>query len=137
MTARRSIAPLLAAALAILLLLSCFSDRTSIVAPDGDGCEVPASAIGPGQAVVFIRNFAFFPDTIRIRAGTRVTWVNCESSEVEPHTSTANASTANADTWNSGPIAPGESFAQTFTAAGTSGYFCIPHRFMIGAVVVE
>jgi plastocyanin len=132
MTARRSIAPLLAAALAILTLLSCFSDRTSIVAPDGDGCEVPASAIGPGQAVVFIRNFAFFPDTVRISAGTRVTWVNCESSEVEPHTSTADAGT-----WNSGPIAPGESFAQTFTAAGTNGYFCEPHPFMIGAVVVE
>jgi plastocyanin len=131
----RSIAPLLAAALVALPLLSCFSDRTAIVAPGGDGCEVPASAIGPDQAVVFIRGFAFFPATIRIAPGTRVTWVNCESEEVEPHTSTA-ASTAES-TWDSGLIAPGESFAQTFTATGTNGYFCIPHPFMVGAVIVE
>jgi plastocyanin len=93
---------------------------------------VPASAIGPGRAVVFIRNFAFAPDTLRIRPGTRVTWVNCETPSIEPHTSTASDGT-----WNSGPIAPGESFAETFTAAGMNGYFCQPHPSMIGAIIVE
>lgn len=132
MTATRSTAALIAAALVSLPLLSCFSDRTAIVGPEGDGCEVPASAIGPDRAVVFIRDFAFFPDTIRIAAGTRVTWVNCEAPAVEPHTSTANAGT-----WNSGLIAPGESFAETFTATGEHGYFCQPHPSMIGAVIVE
>jgi plastocyanin len=129
----RSIAPLLAATLLALPLISCFSDRTTVVAPDGDGCEVPAAAIGPDRTVVFIRDFAFFPDTIRIASGTRVTWVNCEPDDVEPHTSTASPP----GTWDSGPIAPGESFAETFTATGTNGYFCQPHPFMIGAVIVE
>ena len=128
----RSIAPLLAATFLALPLMSCFSDRTTVVAPDGDGCEVPAAAIGPDRTVVFIRDFAFFPDTIRIAPGTRVTWVNCEPDAVEPHTSTATAGT-----WDSGPIAPGESFAETFTATGIYGYFCQPHPFMIGAVIVE
>lgn len=132
MTAGRWIRPPLAAALALLPLLSCISERSSIVAPDGDVCEVPASAIGTDRAVVFIRNFAFLPDTLRVRPGTRVTWVNCEPATIEPHTSTATA-----DTWDSGSIAPGESFARTFTVAGTNGYFCEPHPFMIGAVVVE
>lgn len=129
---RKPIASLLALALAVLPLLSCFSDRSTVVAPDGDGCEVPASAIGPGQAVVFIRDFAFFPQTVRISAGTRVTWVNCEPENIEAHTSTATDGT-----WNSGLIASGESYAETFTATGTNQYFCQPHPFMTGSVVVE
>lgn len=131
MTAK-PVASLLALALAVLPLLSCFSDRSTILAPGGDGCEVPASVIGPGQAVVFIRNFAFFPQTLRISPGTRVTWVNCEAATVEAHTSTATTGT-----WNSGLIAPGESYAETFTATGTNDYFCQPHPSMTGSVIVE
>ena len=132
MRTRRRIAWSSTAALSLLALLSCFSDRTSVVEPMGDGCTVPGGAIGNGRAVVFIRDFAFYPDTLRVAAGTRVTWVNCEPAAIEPHTSTADL-----DTWNSGPIPPGESFAHTFTATGTNGYFCIPHPFMIGAIIVE
>jgi len=132
MRTRRHIAWSCTTALALLTLLSCFSDRTSVVEPMGDGCTVPGGAIGNGRAVVFIRDFAFYPDTLRVAAGTRVTWVNCESAAIEPHTSTAEAGT-----WNSDLIAPGESFAHTFTATGTNGYFCIPHPFMIGAIIVE
>jgi plastocyanin len=128
----RRIAWLCAAALVLLPLSSCFSDRTSVVAPTGDDCSVPADAIGSGQAIVFIRDFSFFPDTLRIPAGTRVTWVNCESAAVEPHTSTASAGT-----WNSGPIPPGDSFAQTYSDTGTFGYFCTPHPSMIGAIIVQ
>ena len=128
----KTAASLLALAVAVLPLLSCFSDRSSITEPGGDGCEVPASAIGAGQAVVFIRNFAFFPQNIRISPGTRVTWVNCEAAAVEPHTSTATDGE-----WNSGPIAPGESYAETFTATGINGYFCQPHPSMTGSVIVE
>ena len=126
------IAPFLASAVITLPILSCISERTSIVDPGGDGCEVPGSAIGTGQAVVFIRDFAFLPDTIRIAPGTRVTWVNCESDAVEPHTSTAVSGL-----WDTGPIEPGSSREHTFTAVGTSGYFCQPHPSMTGAIVVE
>jgi plastocyanin len=135
MRTRRHIAWPCTTALALLTLLSCFSDRTGIVEPNGDGCTVPAGAIGTGRAVVFIRDFAFYPDTLRVAAGTRVTWVNCEPAAIESHTSTAD-DTAD-DTWNSGPIAPGESFFHIYTATGTNGYFCIPHPFMIGAIIVE
>jgi plastocyanin len=135
MRTRRHIAWTCTTALALLTLLSCFSDRTSIVEPSGDGCTVPAGAIGTGRAVVFIRDFAFYPDTLRVPANTRVTWVNCESAAIEPHTSTADDNAD--DTWDSGPIAPGESFFHIFTATGTNGYFCEPHPFMIGAIIVE
>ncbi|HEX6133659.1 MAG TPA: plastocyanin/azurin family copper-binding protein [Longimicrobiales bacterium] len=132
MTRNRSLAALLACALAALPALSCYSDRSTIVDLDGEGCEVPGSAIGPDRAIVFIRDFAFFPDTLRIAAGTRVTWVNCEDAGIEPHTSTADAGT-----WDSGLIAPGEAYSRTFTAAGSNGYFCEPHPFMRGAILVQ
>ena len=135
MRIRRRIAWSSTTALALLSLLSCFSDRNSVVAPNGDDCTVPAGAIGTDRAVVFIRNFAFHPHTLHVPAGTRVTWVNCEPAAIEAHTSTPDDNAA--DTWNSGTIAPGESFAHTFTAPGTNGYFCIPHPHMIGAIIVQ
>lgn len=136
MRPRRRIAWSSSAALALLALLSCFSDRSVVFGPIGDDCAVPAGAIGNDRAVVFIRDFAFYPDTLHVPAGTRVTWVNCEAAVVESHTSTATAET-NPEEWNSDFIAPGESFAHTFTATGTNGYFCIPHPHMVGAIIVE
>ena len=135
MRTRRHIAWSCTTALALLTLLSCFSDRTSVVGPTGDGCTVPAGAIGTDRYVVFIRDFAFHPATLRVPAGATVTWVNCESAAIEPHTSTADDNAD--DTWDSGPIPPGESFFRTFTATGTNGYFCRPHPSMIGAIIVD
>ena len=119
--------------LAALVVLSCFSDRPDALAPpvSGDECSIPGGAVGPGQAVVLIRGFTFLPDTLRIRPGTTVTWVNCEAANVEAHTSTGG------DSWDSGLIAPGDSYARTFSAPGSFGYFCRPHPGMTGAIIVE
>lgn len=112
---------------------ACFSDRPGTTAPaDTRGCSVPGDAIGPGRAVVLIRGFAFLPDTLRVRPGTRVTWVNCEAEGTEPHTATAEQ--GNFDT---GSIPPAGNASVTFPTAGRVGYFCRPHPFMRGAVLVE
>ena len=132
MKLRKASSAFLAAAFATMPLLSCVSDRTSVVEPSGDGCEVPASAIGSGHAVVFIRSFTFLPDTLRIAAGTTVTWVNCEAPSIPAHTSTGAGGT-----WDSGLLSPGESFARTFTATGTNPYSCTPHPSMRGAIIVQ
>lgn len=112
--------------------LSCFSDRVSTTEPTGGDCSVPASAFGRNRVVVLIRNFTFLDDTVRIRAGGTVTWVNCEPPNIEPHTSTSTTGE-----WNSGAISPGTSYARTFPAAGTFPYFCQPHPTMRGVVIVE
>lgn len=116
----------------LVFLLSCFSDRdgTSPIVETGD-CRIPLSAIGPNRVVVAMRNFAFAPDTIRVRPGTQVTWVNCETDVQDFHTSTSIGN------WSSGAVNRGESFSRTFSAAGEFGYFCEPHPFMRGAVIVE
>ena len=129
MTGRRALA---GALLMTLPLLSCFSDRTGITPPTGADCRVPADAIGGGRAVVLIRDFAFFPDTLRVRPGTTVTWVNCEAPAVDAHTATADAGN-----WDSGSLPAGATYSRTFEAAGAHPYFCRPHPAMRGTVVVR
>jgi len=89
-------------------------------------------AAGARQAWVAMHGFAFSPDTIRVAAGTTVTWVNCEDPNIDPHTSTASGGE-----WDSGYLRPGEKYAHTFAGAGNFGYSCTPHPFMRGAVVVQ
>lgn len=117
--------------LGLMFLLSCFSERDGTGPVQTGECSIPLSAIGPNKVVVAIRNFAFAPDTIRVRAGTQVTWVNCETDVQDFHTSTSNGN------WASGALNRGEFFARTFSAAGEFGYFCEPHPFMRGAVIVQ
>lgn len=113
--------------------ISCFSDRdaTSPIDQDGD-CRMPLTAIGPNKVVVAIHNFTFFPDTVRVRPGTEVVWVNCETTVPDYHTSTSSTGA-----WNSGALNRGEVYARAFAARGQFGYFCEPHPFMRGAVIVE
>jgi plastocyanin len=123
----------LACAIALVPALSCFSDRvTDTGGPVTGECSIPANAFGRNRSVVVIRDFAFLSDTVRIRAGDTVTWVNCEPPSVEAHTSTSTTGI-----WNSNLLAPGASYARTFPNAGTFPYFCQPHPGMRGAVVVE
>jgi plastocyanin len=115
-----------------LFLLSCFSERDGAGPVDPAGsCNIPQSAIGPDKVVVAIRDFAFYPDTVRVRPGTQVTWVNCETDVQDFHTSSS------VGNWDSGALDRGEFFAHTFNAGGTFDYFCAPHPFMEGAVIVQ
>lgn len=127
---------MLAAALVVtlqLLAAGCFSDRT-VVDPSGElvTCVVPLEAVARGDALVFIRNLAFVPQTVRISPGRSVTWINCEAEGADPHTSTADDGA-----WDSPLLPSGASFSRQFTAAGSFDYHCLPHPFMRGEVIVE
>lgn len=113
--------------------ISCFSDRdaTQPIVQDGE-CSVPLVAIGANKTVVLVRDFTFFPDTVRVRPGTEVYWVNCETTVSDFHTSTSSTGL-----WDSGALNRGEFYARRFDAVGQFGYFCEPHPFMRGAVIVQ
>ena len=117
----------------VFMNVSCFSERdaTQPVIVEGE-CRIPLSAIGANKVVVAIRDFTFFPDTVRVRPGTEVTWVNCETTIPDYHTST---STTGA--WDSGALNRGEFYSRRFDSNGTFGYLCVPHPFMRGAVIVQ
>lgn len=101
----------------------------------------------PTGAVVEMNNaLDFLPDTVRVRAGEQVVWRN--TSDLV-HTVTGDPDGVlrpenvilpeGARPFDSGDLAPGASFARTFTVAGTYRYVCVPHEpaGMLGVVIVE
>jgi plastocyanin len=116
-----------AGGLLLALVLACGSDPDT-AGPSLEDCEIPPDA----GTVVGIRNFVFFPDTVRVSAGARVTWVNCEPPAIDAHTSTSDDGL-----WDSPFLTAGQSFSRVFGVPGEFGYFCIPHPFMRGVVIVE
>jgi plastocyanin len=117
----------LAAALLVLGLL--LSNGTAAAAPRATRANGRPLTTTGTTARVRIIDFAFRPRTITVSRGTRVRWVNRGSVN---HTSTSNTGL-----WNSGTIAPGDSFSRVFRRAGTFRYHCTIHTDMRGRVVVQ
>jgi plastocyanin len=102
--------------------------------------QVPSSALERGArsserstlaatgSTVKIVDFAFRPGTLTIAKGTRVKWTN---KGAVTHTSTSNKGV-----WDSGLIAPGDSFSRVFKKAGTFKYHCTIHPTMTAKIVV-
>ncbi|HEX6589801.1 MAG TPA: cupredoxin domain-containing protein [Longimicrobiales bacterium] len=113
---------LMSAILAAALAAGCFSERTT-----GPGDTTPCTSSATNDCVVAMNDNAFAPATMRVTAGSTVTWRNQGAS---PHTSTG------AD-WDSETVMPGAEFERAFPAAGTFDYECVFHPGMEGTVVVE
>ena len=113
-------------------IVSCVSDRTTSPTLDAGACSIDLPSTAFGSTIVIIRNFAFIPAEVHVRAGTSVTWVNCDAAGSPAHTSTADGSA-----WSSSLIDPGGVVTVPFRTTGTFGYHCVPHPFMTARVVVE
>src|SRR5215204_4669749 len=94
------------------------------------GAADTATDAAAESVAVEIKNFAFNPVEITVPVGGNVTWTN---GDTVPHTATGQDRNA----LQSGTIAPGESFTQTFDTAGTYEYFCEFHANMKGTIVVQ
>jgi plastocyanin len=78
---------------------------------------------------VKIVDFAFKPATMTIAKGTRVRWTNAGN--------TTHTSTSIRGVWDSGSLAPGDTFSRVFRRAGTFKYHCTIHpTLMHGKIVV-
>lgn len=89
----------------------------------------PGTPGGPsGPAAVSMADFSFTPASVKVTAGTTVTWTN---TGVAPHTATA------ADrSFNSGILASGATWSRRFDAVGRFEYLCTLHPAMTGNVTV-
>jgi plastocyanin len=99
----------------------------AVAGPSG-GQAAGAAAQASGAKTVAIENFAFHPQTLKIKRGGRVAFAN--SSEVA-HTATRGGS------FDTRRIAPGKSALVRFNQKGTFAYHCKIHPFMKGRIVVE
>jgi plastocyanin len=79
---------------------------------------------------VVIKNFSFKPAHITIKRGTKVRWINRDSTA---HTATANKKRS----FDSGRLSPGQRYTHTFKRAGKQRYHCEIHPDMRANVVVK
>lgn len=106
---------------AVLLLAAC-APASNV----STGGSVPAT--GKNVQNVKISNFAFDPVTITVPVGTTIMWTNADSTN---HTVTADDKS-----FDSGSLAQGKSFSQTFSKEGTFAYHCSFHPTMTAKVIV-
>jgi len=78
---------------------------------------------------VAIESFTFKPAEIRVPVGGTVTWYNQDS--------VVHTATARDGTFDSGNMSRGDTFSYTFGEKGVFDYYCVPHPYMEGKVVVE
>jgi plastocyanin len=84
---------------------------------------------GDKQTVEMLDSMMFAPSSMHVLVGTVVTWVNRSEAT---HTVTGDDLAFD----DSGPLAPGQSFATTFDVPGTYRYHCGPHPGMVGEITV-
>lgn len=111
---------LLLAILAVILLAGCQpSPNQSSISSQGQQLGV--------KPTIDIKNFAFDPNSLTVKAGTTVTWTNQDSA---PHKILGSG-------FESGDLSKGQTFSYTFNDKGKFDYSCSIHPSMKGKVIVE
>ena len=77
-----------------------------------------------------IKDFAFNPQTLTVKSGEKVTWINRDE---EPHTIVSVEKQFKKST----ALDTDQEFTITAGAPGTYNYFCSVHPKMTGTIVVE
>jgi len=104
------------------------SSTTASQAAPTTAASVAASSGASGSSAVEIKNVAYNPTTITVKVGTKVTWTN---NDTFAHTVTLDDNSV-----DSGNVAAGATFDNTFAKAGTFAYHCKIHASMHGTVTV-
>jgi len=82
------------------------------------------------QNTIEIKDFAFNPQTLTVKAGEKITWINRDE---EPHTIVS----VERQFKKSSALDTDQEFTITTSTAGTYTYFCSVHPQMTGTIVVE
>ena len=134
MRVRRGHCALLGLALAgVTGVAACFSEQSGTTAPSTSAtCSLPLDPGISGSTLVAIRGFAFLPADLHVKAGTSVTWLNCEPAGTPSHTTSSTQGV-----WDSQLLAPGDAYTRTFPTPGVFPYICAVHPFMTATLTVE
>lgn len=123
----------LKAALVLMTLLVLVLALALLVAACGasTGGSTNTSVAGPvaNGVQVIMTNRSYSPQTVTIKVGQTVTWVNQDSPQHDVIADNGEFQSQLFDT--------GQSFSFTFTKAGTYPYHCSIHPGMTGTVIVQ
>jgi plastocyanin len=104
-----------------LALLSWWSQASPVQAED-----IKSAIVEPSDDP---DSWVYTPPTLTVHVGDAVAWRN-DGQEV--HTVTSDDGS-----FDSGDLQHGATWSHTFTAPGTYTYFCVPHTWMAGTIIVE
>ena len=105
------------------------AQRVATATPPTEAAHATTADPAARVKQVRIRDFAFGTSPLEISAGTVVEWVNDDP--------VAHTVSATEKQFESGAIQPGGKWRHTFAQPGTYSYYCTPHPFMKGEVVVK
>jgi len=111
--------------IALLCAISCLN--LSAFALAGDMKD--ADSTNSKQNTIEIKDFAFNPQTITVKSGQTITWINRDE---EPHTVVS----VEKQFKKSSALDTDQSFTITAGTPGTYTYFCSVHPKMTGTIVV-
>ncbi len=112
-----------------ITLARFFGGRTPPVAA-GQAVPTPSGTPVAGREITtVIRQLSFPRARIEIDAGTTITWINEDP--------LAHTVTSTDGRFDSGLIQAGARWSYTFSTPGTYNFFCTPHPFMTGVVIVR
>lgn len=110
-----------------IAVLVCGITGFSVMAVAGEMKDAGSS--GAGQNKIEIKDFAFNPQSITVKSGEKITWINRDE---EPHTVVSVEKQFKKST----ALDTDQQFTITAGAPGTYTYFCSVHPKMTGTIVV-
>ena len=113
---------LLAALLLVGAVAACGSSSSGGTSPPGPGPS--------GGHTITIDSFKFSPASLTVKAGTKVTFINHDSTVHQPRSNPGKAI-------DGGVLSNGQSYTVTLTTPGTYNYICNIHPTMHGTITVK
>ena len=111
--------------IALLCAISCLNLSAFALAGEMKDGDSNSSK----QNTIEIKDFAFNPQTLTVKSGEKITWINRDE---EPHTVVS----VQKQFKKSSALDTDETFTITAGAPGTYTYFCSVHPKMTGTIVV-
>jgi plastocyanin len=90
---------------------------------------LPSAAETSDVTKILVKDFAFNPTPLTVKAGSTVTWTNMDE---EPHSVVSDTGA-----FRSGGMDTNESFSYKFDKPGTYHFTCSIHPRMAGTIVVQ
>jgi plastocyanin len=133
---KSTIAIIIGSVLVLIIAVSVWLIVASLSKHTAQPVENPnvVDMTGEKDVRVIIRDLSYTPSAIKVKKGTKVTWVNQDSTG---HNVVADDAPDTGGIPKTAPLAGrGQTQTVTFARVGTFNYHCTPHAFMRGSVQV-